>query len=236
MPTFALRSPEKEVMDLRDFTPEEAAPVYRLIGLVNRHLGGAAVILRELERFWPNGSDTVRILDVATGGGDIPVAIARWARPRKLKVRIVGLDLNAGALAYARQIAAEFPEISFVRGSCFELPFREKTFDFAMSSMFFHHLTEDGIREALRHFNVIVRRGIIINDLLRAPLAYYGFRLLAAFSGNATFQNDGALSVLRGFRGPELEALARESGLAYLQCRRRPVFRLSLAGVKDGTL
>jgi demethylmenaquinone methyltransferase/2-methoxy-6-polyprenyl-1,4-benzoquinol methylase len=69
-----------------------------------------------------------RVLDVATGTGDLAIAIARGAE----EVNVVGVDPSAGMLDVARRkIASEGAtgSIEVVRASAEDLPFEEDAFD-----------------------------------------------------------------------------------------------------------
>src|SRR5262245_59676921 len=62
------------------------------------HIWGPVVRLaREL------GRKTLRILDVATGGGDIPLALWRKAQGAGLRVEILGVDISDRTLEFAAQ-------------------------------------------------------------------------------------------------------------------------------------
>ena len=56
-------------------------------------------------RGWRPGA-TVRVLDVATGSGDLPRAVLRWSRRRGFDVRVVAVDRHATTL---REAAARSP-------------------------------------------------------------------------------------------------------------------------------
>ena len=83
------------------------------------------------------------------------------------------------------------------------------------------------------------KRGFFVNDLQRHPLAYHGIRVLTSlFSGSELVRNDAPLSVLRGFKRREWEALAKPSqdaheGLKYTLTYEW-AFRWLLIGYKNG--
>src|SRR5687767_6134812 len=47
--------------------------------------------------------DRLRILDVATGGGDIPLALWRKAKQAGLRLEILGVDISERALEFAQR-------------------------------------------------------------------------------------------------------------------------------------
>jgi ubiquinone/menaquinone biosynthesis C-methylase UbiE len=95
--------------------------------------------------------DTKRMLDVGTGPGRVPLAIAN-AVPG---VSIDGLDLSPSMIEYARRAAraAGFDErVTFVVGDVADLPYPDHTFDLILSSMSQHHWADShaGLRELRR--------------------------------------------------------------------------------------
>ena len=95
-------------MDEPDADPAALRESLAYIRKINRVMGYIRVVLRQLERFsvnWERGR-TIRILDVATGSADIPLAILRWADRRGLNVSVVGVDLNAVIVREAEAAAA----------------------------------------------------------------------------------------------------------------------------------
>ncbi len=234
MITFTERSPEKEIMDQRVLNPAETASVYTWIARVNKYLGGTSVILKYLEKWsenWP-ADKTIRILDVGTGGSDIPAAIAQWAQRKDKMVKVTALDIDLEALRFGKIKNAD-PSLFWVQASCEDMPFADGAFDYVISSMFFHHLPDAMIYKCLRFFDAAASRGIIINDLLRSPLAYAGFWLLTRFIPDPIFRHDGLLSILRAFRMPDLKTMVEETGLDYLTGRNHFAFRIALAGEKN---
>lgn len=221
-------------MDLEDRCYEERIGAYRLIRLVNRYLFGTRVILTHLENYskpWKQET-TIRILDVGSGASDIPQAIVDWARKKGWRVHVVALDICPKALSFAKSECAGYPEISFVRASTFALPFPPQSFDYIISSMFFHHLSDDEIVRVLKVFDAHAVRGIIVNDLARNLRAWLWIFFFTRFIRNKMFRNDAPLSVLRGFKKHEVDALIRETGLNYLRFHPHIGHRFAIAGEK----
>jgi len=228
------RSDKKEIMDLATEDFDQTAQAYRLIRYVNKYLFGTRVFLTHLEqhsRVWP-ANKTIHLLDVGAGGCDIPKAIVDWARNKKVPIAITALDISAFALHFARKEISGYPEILLCLGSIFDPPFQPGSFDYVISSMFFHHLSDAEIPRVLRSCDTLAARGIIINDLLRNIRAYLWIYFLSRFTKNRMFQNDAPLSVLRGFKKNEVEVLIRRSGLDYLSFHHHFGHRFAIAGEK----
>src|SRR5271157_215703 len=78
-----------------------------------------------------------RLLDIGTGPGRLPVIIAS----RNKYVNITGLDLSPDMvkIASARAAKAGLSNVSFKVGSASDLPFGDREFDLAISTLSFHH-------------------------------------------------------------------------------------------------
>src|SRR2546421_2153208 len=137
-----VRRRHPELLDEPDVDPQSLAASLAYIRRINWLLGYSRLIVRQLARFskgW-KPEQTIRILDVGTGSADIPRAILRWSNRRKIDVRVVGIDLHALTVQEARQATAGSPRFQLIRGNALRLPFGDNSFDYAITSMFLHHL------------------------------------------------------------------------------------------------
>lgn len=219
-----------ELLDRPDNSDEETRENLRDLERLNRYFGGVRTVLLHLDRMVGQRSqDPLTILDIATGGADIPRAICRWGRQHQLTVSIEALDLNDQVLAAATEWSIDFPEIRLRQAKAPLLPYPDRSFDYVIASLFFHHLNEAEGVILLREMARIARRGLLVNDLLRSRLAC----LLTAMttrllSGNRLTRHDGPMSVLRGFRPEELRRMATAAGLVDVRLSHHPWFRIAL--------
>jgi len=222
-------------MDLEVLDPPTAASILSALETVNAHLGGVSATLWHLERFsryWSEGQ-TIRFIDWGTGGADIPRAIVRWGRRRGFDVQITGVDNNNVVLDYARQASRDYPEIQFSHGDITQLPDFHEPFDYALSSLSLHHLSDEKVVDLLAKSDRFTQRGMIMNDLWRSGRAWAWIWMLTRLGGaHAIVQNDAPLSVKRAFTRKELQNLARQAGLSYLKVYTHFGYRLTLAGEK----
>lgn len=235
MPSLARRIDEPELMDDASLTAEELAATLEFLAGANRWLGGRAVVLGLLERWsrrWPKGG-SVTLLDVGTGGADIPLAVRAWAESRGFDVAVTAIDASPAVAGLARRRVAARPGITVLEADLYEFARRGAAFDYVTASLFLHHVPDPRLGEALRALDSLAGRGLIVSDLERCRAGLLAVRLLTALFGDRVARHDGPLSVRRSFRPAELQALAREAGLGYLCARRHPFFRISLAGEKD---
>jgi SAM-dependent methyltransferase len=172
------------------------------------------------------------VLDVATGGGDIP----RWVFRRcGGAVDLVAADMHPQMLELARRWSGRLP-IRFVQCDARRLPFRDRSVDVVLCSLMLHHLTEADSVTALQELGRVTRRRLIVNDLRRSRIAYVLIWLITRFSRNRLTRYDSPVSVERAFTPVELAALAREAGLdrgGRFRVCRHPYYRMALVYEPD---
>ncbi|MDT4895598.1 MAG: hypothetical protein QOH25_675 [Acidobacteriota bacterium] len=236
IPAFRQRSYELEHLDKGDYTPEEYEGCLVELRRINRFLGDAQALRRsllsEIER---EDLKSFSVLDVGAGSGELLRVIARWADETERRAVLTGLELNARSARAILEESQGFPLINSVRGDAFRLSFADDCFDYAICSLFTHHFKDDGVVAILNELSRVARRRIFVIDLHRHALAYYLYTTVGRiFLHNRLIREDGALSILRGFRSPELARLATESRLANFRIERRFPFRLVLSAGKNG--
>lgn len=229
------RADAAEWMDEPEVDPAQLVRSLADLRRVNRWLGGTRLVVHYLKRMLgrlPPG--TYRVLDVATGSADVPLALVRWARRRGRSLRIVATDLHAGTLTSARQRTAGEPAVSVVPADALALPFADGAFHFALCSTALHHFPPAQAVQVLRELGRVAEYGVIVNDLRRSRAGLLGARLLAAtfWRWNPITRHDGPLSVRRAYTAAELRDLARQAGLHDARVRHHPVFRVALVVVR----
>src|SRR5215471_2034529 len=143
---------QPEWMDEPDLDEARHRQALRGLERINRVSGSARILWPPLaslaRRLAPRPA---RILDVATGSGDVLRGLRRRARRAGLALLLEGCDISLTALAHARSRAeAEQAELRFfphdvLRGA---LP---AGYDAVISSLFLHHLTEAQAVQLLRN-------------------------------------------------------------------------------------
>ncbi len=212
------RSTELEIMDRERVQGPLLARVAGYLRFINRWTG----VTRGIAGHLGQERGPVTVLDVAAGAGDIALDLARL-HPN---LKPVALDLSGDMLALARGLPR-------VRGDARRLPVADRGVDWVISTHFFHHLREDEIVTVLREFDRVARRGIVVSDLLRRQAALIAIRLMTLWA-NPVVKVDGPISVRRGFRTDEVEALARRAGVGWLRMRVHLGHRFTLAGTRPG--
>lgn len=226
------RSYELEHLDKGDYTPEEYEGCLVELRRVNKWLGDAralkGALVPEIEGA---GLGSFSLLDVGAGSGELLRVVAREARVRGWRARLVGLELNERSARAILEESHEFDDIGAVRGDAFHLPFADDAFDYVICSLFTHHFRDAGVVAILREFRRVARRRLFVIDLHRHALAYFLYTTAGRlFLHNRLIREDGALSIRRSFRADELRRLAKEAQIENAQVRRRFPFRLVLSG------
>ena len=229
---FRQRSLEPENLDKGSYTPEEYEGCLVELRRINEWLGDANALrdslLKEIER---QDLKSFSVLDVGAGSGELLRVAAHWARETDRQARLVGLELNARSARAILDESNEFPEICSVRADGFQLPFRDRAFDFVMQSLTLHHFDDAGAVKILREMARVAARGIFVIDLHRNPVAYFFYTTIGhLFLHNRLIREDGALSILKSWEPEELGALANEAGLAKVRVEKHFPSRLVLSG------
>jgi SAM-dependent methyltransferase len=226
-----------ELMDLPGTDAGELARALRDLARINRLFGGTRPILAHLAPLLSPARAApapIRILDVATGYGDIPRAIAQWARRRGLPLEIEALDHQERIAQLAARASVDYPEIRVHAGDALNLPYPDRSFDVVFASQVLHHMEGDDQRRLLSGLYRVARRVSVVSDLRRGRWPFLvTWASLHVASRSRLIHHDGPLSIRRGFLPEELARLAREAGWRGATVSRHAFFRLVLVGRKD---
>ena len=228
---FKRRSYELEYLDTGSYTAEEYEGCIGELQFVNRWMGDAhalkSTLLGEIEA---QKLSSFSILDVGAGSGELLRVAASWTRQTGRRMPGVGLELNERSAESINEESRCFDEISSVRGDALQLPFGDGEFDYVMCSLFTHHFVEDEVVHILREMRRVARRRIFVIDLHRHPVAYFFYTTVGKlFLHNRLLRHDGALSILRGFKVHEMQALGQRAGLKDVRVERHFPYRLVLS-------
>jgi 2-polyprenyl-3-methyl-5-hydroxy-6-metoxy-1,4-benzoquinol methylase len=217
------RRRQPEIMDQPGLAADQHRLALRGLARVNQISRTAAILwppIRALTR--QNAPRPTRLLDVASGGGDVVRTLERYALRAGLPLTVTGCDVSPFAVEYAQAEAsragsqARFITCDALAG---ELP---GEFDVVTCSLFVHHLEEPEVVEVLGRMKRAAGQLLLVSDLLRTAfgyqLAWWGSRLL---SRSAVVHVDGPMSVEGAFSLEELRRLADRAGLTGARFERR---------------
>ena len=230
LPDLTQRHREPEIMDRPDL--DGAQHVNALVALrrINFWSTSAGVLWRAVAGLAGEATGPVRVLDIATGGGDTPIRLWHKARRAGIDVAIAGCDKSATAIEHARRQAQQADaDVGFFMLDVLAEPIAEK-YDLVTCSLFLHHLDDEPAVELLRRMAAAARRQVLVNDLARCRsgylAAYLGTRLLTT---SPVARVDGPLSVQGAYTPEEALALAERAGLTGTTVRRCWPFRFLLS-------
>lgn len=209
MRSLARRVRDDEQMDDPALDPKVYDEVLSGLGRVNRWTFAARPTLDFLRR-GTRGMKRFTLLDVGFGEGGMLRTIARWSRRRGIEARLTGVDLNPKSAAVARAATPADVRVDYVTGDYARLG----RFDFIVSSLVAHHMSDGQLIAFLRHMESEAERGWLVNDLHRHSISYRGFGLLARLLRvHRIVREDGRLSIARGFRPGEWKEILAEAGV-----------------------
>jgi 2-polyprenyl-3-methyl-5-hydroxy-6-metoxy-1,4-benzoquinol methylase len=206
-------------------------------------LGRAHWISRSAASIWPAIREVVprsgrplRILDLACGGGQVVVGLARRCAREGVALEACGVDLSPVAIDYAsaRAARAGVGGVTFASLDVARRPL-PAAFDVVLCSLFLHHLSDEEAETLLRRMRDAARHLVVISDLRRTRLGYLfawvGCRLL---SRSRIFHVDGPRSVEAAFAMNEARHLAERAGLTGAHIVARWPQRFMLTWRRDG--
>ena len=214
-PDITARDLRQEMMDDPALDEAEHARALRGLRFLNRISGTAAALWRSIRPLAAApGHGAVRVLDIATGSGDIPLMLARMAHRDGLSLSIEACDASERAVRIAELNASKAGEtVRFFRLDAVQdrIP---GEYDVVMCSLFLHHLEAEHVVEVLYKMRSAARRLLLVSDLNRTRAGYLlAWAATRLFTRSPVVRTDALLSVRAAFEIEEMELLAEEAGL-----------------------
>jgi ubiquinone/menaquinone biosynthesis C-methylase UbiE len=221
---FSARSQNKELLDRNDIPFSDIEQNMHELNIINAWLGGHRITLGGFKKLIGNKKE-ITVCEIGCGGGDNLLAIQQWCNKKKITVKLIGIDINADCIKYAKTKLQD--------GDCafFEKDYRKANLadekpGIIFSSLFCHHFNNEELIGMLQWMRFNSTTGFFINDLHRHPLAYYSIKWITRiFSKSYLVKNDAPLSVLRGFRKREWENLLKAAGIHKYELKWEWAFR-----------
>src|SRR6185295_10185512 len=110
---------EPELMDIPQPVSAELESDLHNLRQLNRYFGSYALVRRFLRK-WITRGQNVRVVDLATGSGDIPRLIANHAAAVGAAASIDAVDQQASTIEIAQKLSADYPTIQFYKADVFE--------------------------------------------------------------------------------------------------------------------
>lgn len=184
---------------------------------VNELFLGYRPTLAWLEQFVP-AQKPLHIVDIGCGGGDMLRQIHDWARSRNVAVKLTGIDLNPHAIRAAISFTCPSMGIEWIAGDAFSYTGAP---DLILCSLFTHHLPTPQVVRFLEWCERTAMSGWFVNDLVREPVPYHAFGVIAKLARWHRFvQHDGPVSFRRAFREPDWENICSAAGTGAVTMQR----------------
>ncbi len=119
------RQDRAELLDIGVGTAQDVKDNFADLSRINRYLGGISALTRYIYPALASinrVNNPITLLDIGTGSAEIPLRMAEWAHHKRIKLRILALDLSPRNLALAREDTTGNPEIELVHADALQLP------------------------------------------------------------------------------------------------------------------
>src|SRR5216110_3828960 len=162
------RSFDPAVLEMMDrpqpVSPELERDLERLRQL-NRWFGSHHLVSTFMRR-WILPGARMRVVDLATGSGDIPRLLVDHARKIGAQIEVDAVDRQAATLEIARRLSAGYPEISYHEANILEWNSAEG-YDVVLCTLTLHHFSDEDAVRLLRQCHQLSRQFVLISDLRR---------------------------------------------------------------------
>ncbi|MGF1671177.1 MAG: methyltransferase domain-containing protein [Balneolaceae bacterium] len=197
-----------EIMDDPDCNRDGLFRTYRTFDRMNRMLSGwKSVYKNEIRPVMDHSSTQITLLDIGSGGGDVPGHLSELARKDGFSIQITAIDPDERAIEFAKRTNST-GNINFECTRSDELVKEGRQFDFVISNHLIHHLDDSEILNLCRDAEKLCRYRVLFNDIERGDLGYAFFSLVSPLLFRNTFiPTDGPLSIRRSFTKSELQEL-----------------------------
>ena len=224
------RSRIPELMDDPALDPAEHRRALAGLVRLNRFSDSAGVLWPAIANLARELNRPVRVLDVATGSGDVPRKLLARATRANLALEVSACDISPTAIAEA---TCEPSPVRFFTHDVLRdrLP---TGFDVVTCSLFLHHLSEDEAIALLANMENAADRMILVNDLSRSRFNYCAVWIAChLLTRSRVVRFDGPASVRSAFTPKEALELASRAGLAGATVRGRFPCRFLLSWSRE---
>lgn len=221
-----------ERLDAPDQKPAEIAVALDDLARINRFLLGTRLTIDAIGDLWDGArrAGHLQLLDVGCGGGDMAAQVVLRARRRGWDASAIAIDRSPAIAAHARERWGSLLDVR--DGDILDLELPDASVDVAMCSLLLHHLEPDEAVRGLRELARVARLGVVVNDLLRTPIALVGAHTVVRLASRSPVTRyDAVLSVKRAYTRQELADLLREAGLRPVRTRGALGYRVAVAAV-----
>jgi 2-polyprenyl-3-methyl-5-hydroxy-6-metoxy-1,4-benzoquinol methylase len=226
-----------EQMDDPELDRDEHLKALSGLQRINAWTGNASLVWKHLSALAREcNARPLRVLDIATGAADIPIALLKISASQGMKLEIDACDFSEQAIDFATEnCSAAKVAVRLFRHDILRDEICDQ-YDVVMCSQFLHHLTDEEVAIVLRKMKLAATRRVVAVDLERGRLnwlqVWFATRVL---SRSKIVHFDGPQSVRAALAVEEFSNLAQLVGFASFKIHRRWPCRFVLVGEIDGT-
>lgn len=229
---YGLQNRERipELMDDPALDPAEHRFALEGLARVNRFSRSVGLLWPTIHNLARKLDRPVRVLDVATGSGDVPTGLLAKATRAGLGLEVAGCDISPTAIAAAQANCRDGH--FFVHDAIREpLP---TGFDVVSCSLFLHHLSSEEAVVVLGRMKEAANQIVLVNDLARSRFNFLSVVLACqVLTRSRVVRFDGPASVRSAFTPAEALALAERAGLMQASIRTRFPCRFLLSWYRE---
>ena len=210
-----LRDRQPELMDDPDLPRDQHEHALSGLSRLNRFSGVSRATFAHVRRHAKKvGHRPFRILDVASGSGDVPLSWLESAKREGLNLELTMVDISPVAVEQQQSRANSLGlEAHSLQLDCLKssLP---GGFDMVTCSLFMHHLDDHEVFRLLQSMQIATDNAILICDLHRSRFNLALVSIAAQLlTRSHVVHTDSALSVRGAYTGSEFKQIA-ENALA----------------------
>ncbi|HVI80327.1 MAG TPA: methyltransferase domain-containing protein [Candidatus Acidoferrum sp.] len=200
-----------EMMDRPQPVSHELERDLERLRQLNRWFGSHRLVSTFIRRWLTPGAQ-MRVVDLATGSGDIPRLLVDHARKIGARIQVDAVDRQAATLEIASRLSTGYPEISYHQANILEWDSAPR-YDIALCSLVLHHFSDDDAAKVLRRCRELSKRFVLVSDLRRGFLLVGGvYMLTAVIFREPMTRFDARVSAQRAFSFREMSELAIHAG------------------------
>lgn len=210
-----VRHRQQELMDDPKLDKDEHRLARDGLSRINAAGRATQILFSELRLLAPKDKmNNLSVLDLATGSGDIPIALSQMAKVNGLNWRIDGCDFSDTATGFAKERAEATGADS--RFYCVNVLTEDLPgeYDIVMNSLFMHHLSDDESVLLMTKMREAALSAVLVNDLERShhnlAMVWIACHLL---STSRVVRFDGPASVRSAYAPHEFQRLAHKAGM-----------------------
>ncbi|MEM9065104.1 MAG: methyltransferase domain-containing protein [Planctomycetota bacterium] len=220
-PSLATRVLTPELMDDPAIDPGDHDRALRGLARLNRLALAANGVWRSLAPLLRDLDRPARVLDVASGSGDVAIGVSRIAARLGHPLELSACDISPLACDRIRTRAgANGLDVRVFQADIIGDQI-ENRYDVVMCSLFMHHLSAPDAKALITNMSCAAGRAALVCDLLRTKLGYaLAFLASRTATRSHVVHTDALLSVRAAFTLAEARSVGESAGLTEIMARR----------------